>query len=708
MLSSRRDPPFMDKAETSPVASIEEVALSLLSRMTLADKIRQMSGDGSLLRNGLGMACAYNTRPIPAGENPRLGIPGIRFTDGPRGVVMYHSTCFPVSMARGASWDVKLEERIGDAIGVEARSQGASFFGGVCVNLLRHPAWGRAQETYGEDPYHLGEMGVALTRGVQRHIMACAKHYALNSMENARFKVDVNVDERTLHEVYLPHFRRCVEEGVAAIMSAYNKVNGEQCGHHGHLLRDILKEEWGFRGFVISDFIYGIRDGKAAVMGGLDVEMPFTQHYGDRLQRLVEFGEVPEAVIDEAVLRILRQKTRFSRVGEPERYSHSAVSSEAHKALAREAAQKSIVLLRNVPMECTGKPLLPIDRAQIGRIALIGRLAAVPNTGDRGSSNVRPPHVVTPLEGLQAALDDVEIVFETGRRLRSARTSAQNADLVILVVGYTHQDEGEYVRVGWFSRGGDRKTLTLSKRDEKLIKVVAGSNPNTVVVMMGGSAVITEAWRERVPAILMAWYPGMEGGHALADILLGEVNPSAKLPCVFPRTDEQLPSFDRDADSIDYGYYHGYRLLDRNAEEPAFPFGFGLSYTTFSYENLKIHAAPPASSPAAFADGEGRVQICVDVTNRGPVPGEEISQLYVGYEGSQVDRPVKELKGFCRTWLEPGETRRVSFEVLPRQLAYYNVERRAWATESITIRVFVGSSSSPDDLLRGEFRLQGG
>src|SRR5512139_3046542 len=206
---------------------IEAKARDLLQQLTLDEKIHQMSGDTPLLTGTLEMMRAYNTHPLPAGENLRLGIPGIRFSDGPRGVVMYHSTCFPVSMARGASWDVELEERIGDAIGVEARSQGANFFGGVCINLLRHPAWGRAQETYGEDPHHLGEMGAALVRGVQRHVMACVKHYAANSIENARFKVDVRLSERTLREIYLPHFKRCVDEGAASVMSAYNKVNGE-------------------------------------------------------------------------------------------------------------------------------------------------------------------------------------------------------------------------------------------------------------------------------------------------------------------------------------------------------------------------------------------------------------------------------------------------------------------------------------------------
>ena len=679
---------------------IEEKAKGLLAQMTLREKVKQMSGDGAMWFEGIAMLRAYNARAIPAGENLRLGIPGIRFSDGPRGVVMYHSTCFPVSMARGASWDVDLEERIGDAIGVEARAQGANFFGGVCINLLRHPAWGRAQETYGEDPVHLGEMGAALVRGVQRHIMACAKHYALNSMENARFKVDVRVDERTLREVYLPHFKRCVDEGVASIMSAYNKVNGEHCGHNSHLLRDILKEDWGFQGFVVSDFVWGVRDGKAAALGGLDIEMPFTQHYGRKLVRLVEQGEAPEAVVDEAVLRILRQKIRFAQVGEPGRYGRQTVVSEAHRALAREAAQKGMVLLKNEPAGEGGRPLLPIVRSQVRRIALIGHLAAVPNIGDEGSSQVRPPYVVTPLEGLRAAAGtEIDILFDDGRDSAVAAEAARRADLAIVVVGYTHRDEGEYISGFGPTKGGDRKILTLAAHDEQVIQAVAAAQARTVVVMMGGSAIITEAWREQVPALLMAWYPGMEGGHALADLLFGAANPSGKLPCTFPRSEAQLPFFDREAETIEYGYYHGYRLLDRQGEEPAFPFGFGLSYTAFAYGGLELDRDANAVGP------DGQVRVSVEITNTGPVAGEEVAQLYVGYEGSRVDRPVKELKGFARVRLEPGETRRVTFELPVRSLAYYDPERQGWAVEPMTYRVYVGPSSADKELLRVELRV---
>lgn len=675
---------------------IEEKAGLLLAQMSLEEKIHQMSGDTPLLRGLAELFFAYNKHPLPAGENLRLSIPGIRFSDGPRGVVVGHSTCFPVAMARGASWDRDLEERIGDAIGVEARAQGANFFGGVCINVLRHPAWGRAQETYGEDPYHLGEMGAALVRGVQRHIMTCVKHFAANSIENARFRVDVRMNERTLHEVYLPHFKRCIDEGAASVMSAYNKVNGHYCGHNSHLLRGILKKEWGFEGFVVSDFVFGIRSGKAA-NAGLDMEMPLTIHFGKRLMKLVRKGEVAEDVIDEAVLRILRQKVRFAQMGEPAWYGADAVLSPEHKALAREAAQKSIVLLKNGRVTDSPQRILPIDAARTESIAVIGKLAAARNIGDKGSSMVRPPYVFTPLMGIRAAATpNCEITYTGGQDIDKAVEVARKADIAVVIAGYTDKDEGEHIP---FFKGGDRDSLTLKPHDETLISRIAAGNPKTVVVLMGGSAITTETWRERVPAILMSWYPGMEGGNALADILFGKVNPCAKLPCMFPITESLLPFFDKRARSIEYGYLHGYRLMDREGYTPAFPFGFGLSYTTYVYKNLQLDHEKIGAG--------GTLRASVEVANTGDVAGEEVAQLYVGYEGSQVERPFKELKGFSKVHLAPGETKRVEFALAARQLAYYDEQHTGWIVEPITYTVYVGRSSRKEDLLSAQFRIHG-
>ena len=261
-------------------AEIEQKADFLLSQMTLKEKVWLLNGNWDLLANQVKYKNAYNPRPIATNGLKRLGISPIKFSDGPRGVVMGHSTCFPVSMARGASFDRALERRIGDAIGVEARAQGANFFGGVCVNLLRHPAWGRSQETYGEDPFLVGEMGVSLAEAVQEHnVIACVKHYAFNSIENSRFEVNVKADERTMHEVYLPHFKKIVQAGAASVMGAYNRFMGEQACESHLLLTEILRDDWGFEGFTISDFIFGVRDGKKAIQAGLDVEMPAPIHY---------------------------------------------------------------------------------------------------------------------------------------------------------------------------------------------------------------------------------------------------------------------------------------------------------------------------------------------------------------------------------------------------------------------------------------------
>lgn len=712
--------------ETAASLSDEQIdtrARQLLAQLTLDEKLGLMDGDTPFW-SGLAEMMApggYASRPWVAGAVPQLGIPGIRFVDGPRGIIMADATTFPVSMARGASFDPALEERVGDVIGRELRALGGNFFGGVCINLLRHPAWGRAQETYGEDPRHLGALGAALARGVQRHVMACAKHYALNSMENARFKMDVTIDERALHEVYLPHFKAVVEAGVASIMSAYNSVNGEWAGQNRTLLTTILKEEWGFGGFVITDFIFGMRDALKTALAGQDIEMPFRMRLHRELKNLVEDGRVPLARVDDAALRILRQQVRFAQGRNPADYPRAAVGCAAHRALAREAAQKSIVLLRN---EDAILPLAP----SIGRIALIGHLAAVPNTGDGGSSNTKPDHVVTPLEGLRAALGSEHVMFDDGIDPARAARLAGDTEAAVVVVGYTHEDEGEYIppdmipmfaptfpspsaeeepiakkimpghgqQEGGFSPGGDRERLTLHPRDEELIKAVAAANPRTVVVLMVGSAVITEAWRERVKGIVVLWYPGMEGGHALADVLLGRVNPGGRLPCTFPKRAEDLPFFDRDATRIAYDLWHGYRKLARDGAVAAFPFGFGLSYTTWRLANLRL-----ARDTLGTTD---TLQATVDITNTGPVAGDEVVQLYVSIKGSRIERASRELKAFARVSVPPGETRTVTLSVPVAQLAYRDAAR-GWVVEPAAGEAVIARHAEDATPLVAVFRI---
>jgi beta-glucosidase len=556
---------------------------------------------------------------------------------------------------------------------------------------------------------------------VQRHVMACVKHYALNSMENARFKVDVVIDERALHEVYLPHFKAVVDAGVAAVMSAYNSVNGEWAGQNRTLLTTILKEEWGFAGFVITDFIFGMRDVLKTALSGQDIEMPFAMHLHRGLKGLVENGQVPLSRIDDAALRILRQQVRFASGRDPRQYRREVVGCAAHRALAREAAQKSIVLLRNED------GILPLARS-VAKVALIGRLAAVPNTGDGGSSNTKPDQVVTPLEGLRAALGAGKVVHDDGSDTARAAQAASAAEVAIVVAGYTHEDEGEYIppdmipmfapffpqpkpeeeaiakkilpghgqAEGSFSPGGDRERLTLHPRDEALILAVAAANPRTVVVLMVGSAVITEAWRDKVRGIVVLWYPGMEGGHALADVLLGLVNPGGRLPCTFPRRAEDLPFFDRAATRITYDLWHGYRKLARDGARAAYHFGFGLSYTTWRLANLQL--------AEDNLDAGDILQASVDVTNTGSLAGDEVVQLYVAFKDSLVERAPRELKAFARVSVPAGETRTVSLAVPVADLAYRDPVR-GWLVESGAGEVIVARHAEEPGALAAPFRI---
>ena len=668
-------------AVTEPLTleQIEAKVCHLLAQMSLEEKVAQMSGDAPLLSGMLEMMRGYNTRPIRAGENRRLGLPGIRFSDGPRGVVMYHSTCFPVSMARGATWDTDLEARVGDAIGVEARSQGANFFGGVCINLLRHPAWGRAQETYGEDPYHLGEMGAALVRGVQRHVMACVKHYALNSIENTRFKVDVRVDERTLREVYLPHFKRCLDEGAAAVMSAYNKVNGVYCGENAQLLTHILRERWGFKGFVESDWFLGTRSTAPALNAGLDIEMPGAYRFADeKIELALAAGELTEAVIHRNARSAVYQKIAW-RLADQVAPDAAVVECDAHVELARTVAEQSLVLLKN------DNDLLPLRNRSGLRIAVVGDLADVVNLGDRGSSFVTSSAVTTPLVGLRALAEQTTLShFPTDADFAVLR----DFDVTIVVAGLTYRDEGEFIPVAQqeaegsdLARGGDRADLALPELERNLIERAARASTKTVVVLEGGSAILVDPWIDLVDALLMVWYPGREGGHAIANVIFGDANPSGRLPVSFPRSMDQLMPWDVAALSVEHDLLHGYRYLDHHGSEPAFPFGFGLSYTTFAMSHFEV------------LRGDASFRLSVRVENTGARAGATVAQVYVGCEGSQVLRAKNELKGFGRVELEPNEVAVIDFEIADEDLRYFDERADDWRLEACIYRFSVGFSS---------------
>ncbi len=686
---------------------IDRAVDAVLVQATLAEKVAMMSGHGfyeSYLRSDR----RWGAEPYRAGGGcERLGVPALWFTDGPRGVARGESTCFPVTMARGASFDPDLERRVGEVMGIEARAQGCNLSGAVCINLLRHPAWGRAQETYGEDPFHVGVMGAALAQGIQTHnVVATVKHFALNSIENARFKVDVRVDARTLREVYLPHFKRVLDAGCASVMSAYNKMNGEYCGQHRELLTDILRGEWGFDGFVHSDWVRGVYQPYGAA-AGLDVENPEPSVFGDRLVAAVEAGAVEPRVVDRACRRILTTLYRFLAAEDPlEVYGPELVASPAHVSVAREAALKSAVLLTN-------NGLLPL-KADVSAVAVFGRLADIENTGDFGSSRVRPPHVVTPLAGLVGRFGP-EVVRFGGDEAdpAGAAAAAGAAEVAVVVAGYTREDEGEYIpgdialeedvaaaggseaayRSGRAPVGGDRLSLRLPDEQVALIRAVAAANPRTVVVVVAGSAVLMGEWCDSVSAVLQTFYSGMEGGAALASLLAGDVPPSGKLPFTVARDEGDYPFFDRDADAIAYGPLHGYTLFQREDRRPHFAFGHGLSYATFSYRALR--AWPTARGV--------EVQVCVQ--NDGAVTADEVVQLYVGLPDHIPEQPAMLLRGFQRVTLHPGEKRTVRFTVATEDLRWWSPTARDWRLEPGSYGVYVGGSSARDRALFTSTRL---
>lgn len=680
--------------------SYTQRASEIVKRLTLEEKVSLMGGNWSLEKM-MSEAMAndsnnhYNKVPYPAGGIERENIPPMLFADGPRGIVCGsgETTCFPVTMLRGATFDTDLEERIGQAIGEEARAFGANTFAGVCINLPYNPGWGRSQETYGEESFHLGQMGAALVRGVQsKNVIACVKHYAFNSMEISRFKVSVDCDKRTEREVYLPHFKDCIDAGAASIMSAYNKYKGTYCGHNNYLLNEVLKGEWDFDGFVMSDFIWGVKDTVEAANGGQNIEMCCTQFFGDKLVKAVRDGLVPEFKIDDAALRIIRTLLAFTEADNENYPKEKYAGSPEHIALAKEAARKGITLLQNK------NNVLPFNRDNIKTIALIGKLGNKEVIGDWGSSRVYPAYVVTPLQGLKNIAKDKEIIYCDGSDPEEAVNAALRADAVVFVAGYDHNDEGEYVASDESSGytgaiGGDRISLGLHSDEIELIKKAGPVNPNSAVVLIGGNMIMMTEWKDCVSSILMAYYPGQEGGNVIAEILFGDVNPSGKLPFVVPYKESDLPQVDWDTDYQWYEYYHGYTKLEKEGVKPLFPYGYGLSYTKFSL------------SDATFNSDENSVQASCKVKNCGNVDGAQVVQMYIGFSNSSVDRPVKILRGFKRVELKAGEEREVTISCPKEKLMWYNPKTSAWELEHMEYEIYIGFSSDNNDLLMGNITL---
>lgn len=717
---------FYDKVGADK-ETYEQKAKELVAKMTLDEKCKLITGDWELVKNVMNHnGNPYNPVPIETYGCERLGVPKMGFSDGPRGVVMNNGTCFPVSMARGASFDRDLEKQIGQVIGKEVRShKGGNYFAGVCINLLRHPAWGRAQETYGEDPYHVGEFGLQLTEQVQDHgVMACIKHYALNNIENSRFVVDIKVDERSLHEIYLPHFKKSVVDGGAAsLMGAYNKFRGDQACESKELNIDILRDMWGFEGFISSDFLFGIRDTKKAIESGMDMEMPAPLHYQNTLRDKINSGEVEVKYLNQSCERVVRTTLAFTDKEDKQNYGSHLLSCQEHIDVAKYAAESCMTLLKN------DGNVLPLKK-NIKKILLVGNFAIADNTGDKGSSAMVWSPTISPFLGLKKYFGDtVEIIHCMDNEVDKAKKHAASADAVLIFAGCDFTDEGEclvpsedldYTIMSDIYRnkgkpilgkviktaimkgqslmkgsdeegkgvGGDRSDLGVRRSQVKMIKEIGRINPNTVVNIVSGSMIMTSEWDDCVPSIMMNWYSGTRGGEALVNILFGDVNPSGKLPFTVPHSEAHLPAFDSKARSVTYDFYHGYYLLDKKNIKPMYAFGHGLSYTTFEQSNFSYEL---------FDD---RIIVNVDVTNTGDADGKEVVQVYVGYANSSVERHVKELKGFEKVFVKAGETQTVSVRVNLKELEYFSEEKREFVFEEMDYEIYVGNSSAEENLVR--------
>jgi len=692
----------------------------LLSRMTQDEKIAQCHGNGKFRSGGV----------------PRLGVPYLWMADGPHGVreeVGLHSwesagwtndfaTAMPVGITLAATWNNELAQTYGKVIGEEARARGKQVMLGPALNIQRTPICGRTYDYFGEDPWLAGRMTVGYVKGMQaEQTIACMKHFAVNNQENNRGSVNVEVDERTLRELYLPAFEMGVKEGGAlSMMGAYNKVRGQHCCHNDYLLNQILKKEWGFQGGVISDW-GGTHDTKEAVLYGLDIQMgngePYDNcHLGNGMREGLKSGAFPASVLEDKARRNLRM---LFASGAMDGQKPGFINTKEHHDAARRVAAEGVVLLKN-------GGLLPIDPAKYKNILVVGENATRTFAAGGNAAGVKAFHEITSLQGILKRVGTAaDITFTTGYRQPIRRNfwerdaagvrkseldakyleenkvladraveAAKRADLVIFVGGLCHQAFGD-------DEGVDRKDLSLPSGQDELIARLSAVNPRMVVTLTAGSPVLMP-WLDKVLAVMQSWYGGSEAGNALASIIFGDVNPSGKLPCTFPKALSDIPAHQGGARTYpgvdgtvhyDEGMMVGYRYFDTKKVEPLFPFGFGLSYTTFTYGNLKVTGA---GTPAATVECE--------ITNSGSREGAEVVQLYVQPKKPSVARPDKELKGYAKVSLKPGETKKVSLALDGRSFAYYEPAKKGWVAEKGEYGILVGASSR-DIKLNGSYKV---
>ncbi len=724
-LGAQQKPVYLDETK-----GLEERVEDALGRLTLEEKVALLHAQSKFSSAGVA----------------RLGIPEIWTTDGPHGIrpeVLWdkweqagwtNDSCvaFPALTCLAATWNPDMAQLYGRSIGEEARYRNKAVLLGPGVNIYRTPLNGRNFEYMGEDPYLASRMVVPYVQGVQQNgVAACVKHFALNNQEINRSTLDVVVDDRALYEIYLPAFKAAVQEGKAwAIMGSYNLYKGQHCCHNKYLLKDILKGEWGFDGVVISDW-GGTHDTEQAIANGLDLEFgtwtnglssgarnAYDNYYLAQpyLQRLKD-GRVSMEELDDKVRRVLRLAFRtVMNTGRP----WGSMRSPEHYAAARQIGEEGIVLLQNK------HSVLPVDLTRIRKIAVIGENALKMMTVGGGSSSLKAQHEISPLEGIRRRVGDkAEVIYArgyvgdetgeyngvvTGQNLKETRSAAElkaeavkvasEADCVIFIGGLNKSD-------GQDCENTDRKDLSLPYGQDELIEALAGANANLIVVNISGNAVAMP-WAGKVAAIVQGWYLGSEAGTSLAAVLMGDVNPSGKLPFTFPARLEDVPAHSlgqysavrsKNVTTVQYneGIFVGYRWTDRQKKvQPLFSFGHGLSYTTFEY-------GKPVVDKREMKAGE-QLTVTVPVKNTGSREGKEVVQLYIRDKKSSVERPIKELKGFCKVSLKPGEEKEVSFTIDRSALSYFDAGSHQWVAEPGAFEAIVAASATD---IRGqvEFKL---